>query len=209
MKNGPIEWKLLYRSLALLLLALLVGSGIMYGGWDYHMDAENALAKLRSQITALQGQKQQQAQLDQQLNQALPMHETLRQRGVVGTGARLQWVEILKEAEQQLKLPGPIRYKLEAARPVTTPFPLPAMPELQLQASRMELNLGLLHEGDLVALIDFLANKKTGLYHFVMCRLQPTGDPTQESGKLSFEVHIQGLCHLEWFNFREQETQKK
>ncbi|MBF0626801.1 MAG: hypothetical protein HQL91_01130 [Magnetococcales bacterium] len=210
MNNARIEWRLLTRAMVLLLVALVSGIGMILVGWHYLDDANLVLDKLRRSIVALQNNLLQQEEQGRVLAMIQPRYDALRQQGVIGPEPRLQWVESIREAEAALKLPVPIKYKLDPARAYTPGYPVPPSQDYQLFASRMEMTIGMLHEGDLLALIAFLAQKKAGLIQFTQCRMQPQSDakPAGKAGS-RFKVNVQATCQVEWFNFRETESKSR
>lgn len=210
--NAPaIEWKLLTSALLVLGLSLLVDVGMIVGGMQYRDEAEEHLDKLHKTIATLQKQKKEMSTQSRILAEIMPRYERLRQRGLVGVESRMGWMESLKEAEQSLKLPAPIRYKLEPARPLVPPFPPPPNSGFQLFSSRMELTLGLLHEGDLFNLIDFLEKKRVGVYHIRQCGLrhQPRDPKEGAATGPGPGVNLQGGCVMEWFSLRETEVKNR
>jgi hypothetical protein len=71
----------------------------------------------------------------------------LRQRGLVGDERRLEWLDAIRQAQDQLKLP-PLSYEIEPQQAVQLEAPLD-LGEFQLRGSRMRLHMELLHELDL------------------------------------------------------------
>lgn len=71
----------------------------------------------------------------------------LRQRGLVGDERRLEWLDTMRRAQAQLKLP-PLSYEIEPQQVVQLETPLD-LGEFQLRGSRMHLHMELLHELDL------------------------------------------------------------
>ncbi|MBF0214606.1 MAG: hypothetical protein HQM00_13760 [Magnetococcales bacterium] len=210
MKNLPVEWPLLTRPLVLFSGALLLGIGMVIGAWAYRDDAGTTLEKLRKSIQTLRSQRQQQEEMNRILIDIQPKHEELKQRGVIGAEPRLHWIETIKAAKPALKLPTPIRFKLEPARAYTPEFPLPASPDYQLMASHMELGLGLVHEGDLMSLIEFLEKSKAGLIRFTQCKVTVSNPQKPDANPFSKpQVNLTGTCQLEWFNFRETENRSR
>ncbi|MBF0153202.1 MAG: hypothetical protein HQL64_05630 [Magnetococcales bacterium] len=209
MKNSHIEWKMLTGSMVLLLLSVLVDIGVILAGLQYSSDAVDNMDKLNKTIATLQGQKRRQEEQNQLLVVMKPKHEELLRRGVVGQEPRMSWVEAIKEAEQVLRLPSSILFKLEPARLISPP-PVPlAGNDLQLFASHMEITLGLAHEGDLFDFIAFLEKKNVGLFHFKKCKLQAVTNDGQTGQTPRIGVNLQGVCHLEWFTFREAHGKAK
>jgi len=71
----------------------------------------------------------------------------LRQRGLVGDERRLEWLDAIRQSQEELKLP-PLSYEIEPQQAVQLEAPLD-LGEFQLRGSRMRLHMELLHELDL------------------------------------------------------------
>ncbi|MBF0427904.1 MAG: hypothetical protein HQL94_03210 [Magnetococcales bacterium] len=197
---------MLTRGLMILGFSLLLDVGLITVGWYYNDDAEVSLEELQKKIASLRAQLKKQENQSQILAMMQPKYDALRQLGAIGPEPRLQWVEALHEAETTLKLPTPIRYKLDPIRLYTPPFPLPQGQGFQLYASRMELTLGLVHEGDLFDLMDFLEKKKVGFFQFTQCKLDTMTNEPLEGKKLKAGVNLKGMCLLEWFTFQSMDN---
>lgn len=71
----------------------------------------------------------------------------LRQRGLVGDERRLEWLDAIRQTQEQLKL-APLSYEIEPQQTVHLESPLD-LGDFELQGSRMRLHMELLHELDL------------------------------------------------------------
>jgi hypothetical protein len=71
----------------------------------------------------------------------------LRQRGLVGDERRLEWLDAIRQTQEQLKL-APLSYEIEPQQAVQLESPLD-LGDFELRGSRMRLHMELLHELDL------------------------------------------------------------
>ncbi|MYN30731.1 hypothetical protein [Duganella levis] len=71
----------------------------------------------------------------------------LRQRGLVGDERRLEWLDAIRQTQEQLKL-APLSYEIEPQQIVQLDSPLD-LGDFELRGSRMRLHMELLHELDL------------------------------------------------------------
>jgi hypothetical protein len=71
----------------------------------------------------------------------------LRQRGLVGDENRLEWLDAIRQTQEQLKL-APLSYEIEPQQTVHLESPLD-LGDFELRGSRMRLHMELLHELDL------------------------------------------------------------
>ncbi|MBF0296789.1 MAG: hypothetical protein HQL96_16515 [Magnetococcales bacterium] len=208
MKGLAGEWRRLTGSGALLLFSLLVDAGMILGGMAYLEDAEETLAKLRASIATLREQQRRNEGQNRELELLQPGYDRLRALGVPGEEPRMRWVEALHDLERELKLPAPVQYKLEPARPFTGAPVQGGGERMRLFVSPMEITFGMIHEGDLFEMIGVLERKQVGLFRFLRCRMALAG---REAGEKAFRsgVNLTGECGLEWFTIREEEGKGK
>ncbi|MBF0427244.1 MAG: hypothetical protein HQL66_15635 [Magnetococcales bacterium] len=200
----PIEWKLLRGGIGLLLLATSLATTMIWGSLDYRAQAEKRIEELEKTITKLRTRKNQDEKLEQILVQLRPRYEEFRKMGSIGEEPRLLWVEAIQDAEKVLKLPAPIRFKLDPPQPFTSAFATPPTQEYLVLSSRMELTLGLLHEGDLLNLIHFLQQKKVGIMHVNRCRIQQARPLPEDREIRDVGINLEGSCSLDWLTLRER-----
>jgi hypothetical protein len=92
----------------------------------------------------------------------------LRQRGLIGEERRLEWVDAIRQVQEELQLP-PLSYEIDPQQPVRLEAALD-LGDYQLRGSRMRLHMELLHEMDL---FDFLASLHTrGFFASQDCTLK-------------------------------------
>lgn len=95
----------------------------------------------------------------------------LRERGLIGEEKRLEWVDAIRQTQEQRKL-LPLSYEIDPQQPVRLESALD-LGEYQLQGSRMRLHMELLHEMDL---FDFLEDLRERSFFAVQdCSIKRLG----------------------------------
>jgi len=196
-----VDWKGFRVALALFVLAL-GGSASMFEAASHYRGAEEA--RLEASVLALRESRDKFRFMDEEerLIEALtPRYQVLEARGIIGSESRLDWVEALRSASRRLVLPE-LRYALG------TQEQLPAERAARsamfgIHRSVMELHLGLLHEEDLLRLIDLIEAEAQGLFSVSSCHIRRVGkDFVQHPGALN----LRAACALEWFTLRPVEA---
>jgi hypothetical protein len=114
----------------------------------------------------------------------------LRQRGLIGDERRLEWLDAIRQTQEQLKLP-PLSYEIEPQQVVTLEAPLD-LGEFQLRGSRMHLHMELLHELDL---FNFFVNLRDNSYFAVQdCSIKRLGVVAGTPGASTLGAD----CTLNW-----------
>lgn len=117
----------------------------------------------------------------------------LEAAGIVGGEERLAWAQGLRDAADGLGLPY-LRYNVAPRQPFEPEW-LMTGAEAPVTATLMELQAGLVHEGDLLALLDWLRTGSPGHFTVTGCSLERVG------GELPPEpdrANIAGACQLRW-----------
>jgi hypothetical protein len=117
--------------------------------------------------------------------------------GFVGRERRLDWIETLREARMDLTLPRigyAIEPQLQAIAPVESYM---ASDDVQIHLSRAQLEIGLLHELDLLHFVDALQRRAPGLIRVDHCELKWQAAGTENLG---IGANIHALCSLQIFS---------
>jgi hypothetical protein len=120
--------------------------------------------------------------------------------GVVGQEARLSWIETLKKKTLQHRIPR-IRYRIDSRMP-TSPEALGYTPEasepVSIYRTRMELDMDLLHEAEVVIMLGALKREAEGLFTIDQC------DLVRVSEQLSWDLstNFRGICTLQWHTIK-------
>ncbi|WP_258001097.1 hypothetical protein [Janthinobacterium sp. ROICE36] len=97
-----------------------------------------------------------------------PQFLALRQRGLIGEENRLAWIDAIRRSQEQRKL-LPISYDISPQQGLQVPLPM-VMGQYHLRGSRMRLQMDLLHEMDLLNLLDDL--RQAGYFAVQECTLK-------------------------------------
>ncbi len=124
-------------------------------------------------------------------------YERFQEQGFIGTESRLDWIETLRVAAAELKLPS-LTYAVEPQLGVLAPVPsTSAETDIQIFSSRLELELGLVHELDLVNLFDRLQSAAPGLVKVDRCSMQRRSEP---DALQTADPNILAMCSLHMFS---------
>ncbi len=117
--------------------------------------------------------------------------------GFVGRESRLDWIQTIRSAARGLELPN-VTYSLEPQLEVVRPVE-PASPdaEIQIFLSRLEIELGLVHELDLLRFFDRLELEAPGLMKVDRCNMSRQNAPGRDLGS---DTNINASCSLMIFS---------
>ncbi|KQQ40315.1 hypothetical protein ASF61_05960 [Duganella sp. Leaf126] len=123
----------------------------------------------------------------------------LRQRGLIGEERRLEWVDAIRQVQDELQLP-PLSYQIEPQQAVRLEAALD-LGDYQLRGSRMRLHMELLHEMDLFEFLGGLHAR--GFFAAQDCSLKRLaaaagGQRDQAGGAAAAGGNLGVDCTLNW-----------
>jgi len=119
-----------------------------------------------------------------------PIYQQLLARRLVGTENRLDWLDALRQVQDQYRLPS-IAYDIAPRQPVVV-SPAMDLGRYRLYTTRMRVQMDLLHEGDLFALLSGL--RAQGHSTVQECTLKrPTAAPNTPLAPT-----VTAACTLNW-----------
>ncbi|WP_426171969.1 hypothetical protein [Pseudoduganella sp. R-34] len=128
----------------------------------------------------------------EEIRQYQPQFVELRRRGLVGPERRLDWVEAIRQIQEQRRL-LPLTYEIEVQQPYRLETSLPTG-EYALLGSRMALHMDLLHELDL---LNFLSDLRlSGTFAVQDCVIRRAAGAAPVAGVLSPTLNAD--CTLNW-----------
>lgn len=193
MNLREFNWPVVRLPLVALLVAMAVAGASVY--WTEQQRARTAAA-LRGEEAALAAVRQRVSQSDQEkqvILRYLQTYEDLRNQGVIGPEQRVNWLDGLRAASQRVRV---FELNYELSHQTLSALPLEST-AYQLHQSVMKLNMRLLHEGDVLNLLQALDEQRAGLYLLNGCTV------TRINGNrsaLRYEPHVEANCELTWLS---------
>ncbi|WP_019919482.1 hypothetical protein [Methyloversatilis discipulorum] len=180
---------------ALLALAMaLAGAAAVWASTrlagDVRQAHERALVARTEAQRALAGARAEEAEIAAKIDR----FRHLVERGAVGTEQRLAWVELIRDARARHQL-GAVDYEFSPQRPLDPLIAPPDADQLEAAGSTLRIRMPLLHEGQLIALLDDLAFNASAVVRVRECsvtRAAVAGDAEQ----------LVADCLLDWITFR-------
>ncbi len=200
MNQRDLDWAYLRQGLQSAAL-LLLACGVVWG----------ATTAYRTRVTATQADDQQTLNsLEAERNELTERRDARRKfawifkqlsmNGVVGEEQRLALVQATRAAGRELRLPY-LRYTTGPQQPFEAPWLVPGV-AAPVRVSLMDLQLGLVHELDLLRLLEQL-NEAPGRPEVRSCSLELLGvDKAAEPDK----TNLGGNCQLAMYSIPREST---
>lgn len=194
MSLRELDWHYLRQGLTGPVVLLFVGA-IAWGASTVYrtrltdnLDTERqSLASLEQERSDLTGRREAQRQF-------AAVYDQLEADGVVGDDQRLIWVQNARDAGDAIGLPY-LRYTTSPQRAFKAPW-LVRDVSAPVAISVMELQMGLVHEQDLLRMFARL-RESPGLFQVQSCALERLGQGTTPEPD---KANITGTCQLAWFS---------
>jgi hypothetical protein len=127
----------------------------------------------------------------------LPDYQILILQGFIGEEQRIHWMDDLRNVNLHYKFFG-ISYDISAQHEYKPAFPLD-MGSFKLHRSIMKLNFAMLHELDLLVLLNALFEDKSPYFMMRDCNITRIPD----GGRNKFSPNLNATCELDWITITE------
>ena len=202
MRLADVDWAVLRGALAMLVVALVTGGGALAGGYHFWDRMQKEYRAKNTELVSVRSRYQSIDEEERLIELYLPTYRTLEEQGIIGREHRLDWIEALREASRDMKLPG-LRYSIDSQTAYKPEFPVETG-AFEVFASNMTLDLGLLHEGDLPDVLRRIDGRAPGLYSVSKCTIARA---VPELGRDPTKANLRALCDLRWYTVRRPESE--
>ncbi len=192
-KDNKIDWSILKGAIILFSICLVLGSSLIIWGYYFNSKLSKELSRNKALFQSVSRRYLDVDQEEKLLQEYYPQFVSLYNRGIIGREKRLNWIEVLRQSGEKIQLPG-LRYSINSQEEFNPGFPI-NYGGYTIYRSSMELNLGLLHEGDFFALLNYIDENAEGSYTISECAFN------KSSGQIVFEknqTNITATCVLNW-----------
>jgi len=192
-KKNEIDWSLLKGPLIVFCICFIIASGLVAGSYYFNSSLNKEYKKNKNTFQSISRRYLDVDQEEKLLRDYYPKFVKLYNEGIIGREKRLNWIEALRQAGEQIDLPT-LSYSINTREEHIPEYVIDYSGYL-LYRSSMELNLGLMHEGDLFKLIDYINQAAKGTYTLTEC------DFRANNSEIKFEknaANISASCLLYW-----------
>jgi hypothetical protein len=193
MQVFDVDWQFLVRHTLVPVLTAAAAAGLLVTGLWLHGQTTALLAELNSNQDAIHEDYQALVYRRRLVDRYHRRYDKFQELGFVGTESRLDWIETMREASTDLTLPrvsfaiGP---QLDVVAPVES---VRTGNGTSLHLSRLQVQMGLVHEIDLLRFFDDLQTKAPGLITVDRCDLEWQSDPRSP---LDVRANIHADCSI-------------
>ena len=194
MAQNKVDWMVLRGAVGVFSICLLIGGTLL--GVSHYFQNEMA-TEYRNNHARFRDISRKYLAVDEEeriVERNYPTFVRLYESGILGEEHRLSWLESLRRAGERIQLPE-IDFRINSQSVYQADFPVD-LGAFDINVSEMDLTLGLLHEGDLLNLLDALNDEAEGFYSVSRCEANRVNE------KAEFDPSrptITATCRLNWF----------
>ncbi|HSF48770.1 MAG TPA: hypothetical protein VLA73_10445 [Burkholderiales bacterium] len=177
--------------LFMLIAVLALGAYMMERMVDKQQAALDRLEREQGHLREARQRYEQSGQERALIERYLPEYRRLEREGFIGPGARVNWLDALRVADQQVELFG-AEYELGPQKAYPT---APGGDQLPMSRAPMKISFQLLHEADLTRFFLILREQRVGIFELNQCTLARIG---AQSALARYEPKLQAECEVSW-----------
>ncbi len=190
------DWNYLLDDMLIPAISVVCAALVLVASWWFH-DREEAIFDIySSNQNAIHEDYDALVYRRRLIDRYHRRYKEFQQTGFVGMERRLDWIETIRTVATGLDLPS-VNYSLEPQRAVAKPVESASDADIQIRLSRLELELGLVHELDLLRFFRRLQAEAPGLMKVDQCSLVRVAASDQA---LKAEANITANCSLQVFS---------
>ena len=191
------DWQKLQFPVLILGLVIVIASLLVWFTGSREMLIQEALIKQESELRQARSRYQDSGAEKEAIIKYLPPYQQLIEQGFVGEERRIEWIDELRTINQQYKLFG-INYSIGTQENYKLPFQHNAG-NFILHRSVMQFDSALLHEGDLLTILDALHGKRFAPFMVRECEITRIGSAISNKFLPNLNLH----CELDWLTLTE------
>lgn len=197
MKTENITLKILGGSIAIFTISTIVSVSMVVGAYYFQRQMQQEYNRANAAFQSISSRYLAVDEEEKLIRSFLPDFVSMYHNGIIGDEQRLNWIEVLRTAGDNINLPS-LTYQIESQQAYTPPFSL-SLGRFSLYSSKMLLNMQLLHEGDLFRILETLDREAKGSYTVTSCTL---GQNTSEITDSPNAGNISARCELIWYTIK-------
>ncbi len=128
----------------------------------------------------------------------------LESNGTFGEEQRLKWVEAIESSARSQKIPY-LKYTIDKRQQLDSPQLLRSYPDIDIFISPMQLEMQLLHEGDLLALLNTLQASTASLFDIQQCAITRNINSHASVLDSGTDKNFSSRCTLNWYTIQKRQ----
>lgn len=197
-------FKYLHKELIIFLLCVLISTIILVIAQHNWQDSFDQNQQASNTMTTAKHRYQNALERKRLLETYESRFTQLQKNGTFGEEQRLQWVDAIEFSARSQKIPY-LKYTIDKRLKVDSPQLLRAFPDIDIFISPMQLEMQLLHEGDLFALLNTLQSSTENLFDIQQCAITRNISSSSSVLTSGTDRNFSARCTLNWYTLQNQQ----
>jgi hypothetical protein len=197
MKHNVVDWSVLRTSIIVLVISLAFSAVLLTGSFYFQKTMQAEYDRNQSRFLSISNRYLAVDEEERLIRNYYPEFVELHNRGIFGREHRLDWIETLRASGEIIDIPS-LRYEISSQTEYQQDLPV-NMGRFRLYSSTMRISMDMLHEGDLLRLLETLNRMQSGIYSVSDCSFTQRGSIDVEDIRRG---NITSSCNLHWFNIK-------
>jgi len=196
------DWKKLILPAAICAALLAAGGALIWGATQSQRSARVLLAAAQKDRTEKAERLARIAEEEREVREKLQVYEQLQRLNILGEERRLEWADAINRIRAERELLD-LKYKVDRQRLLVS---LPGKPgSVDFFASPMQVQIALLHEGDLVRFLSDLRASGNAYYSVKHCDINRTGQAATGTG---LTPRLRADCDIDLITIQDRGAKK-
>ncbi len=191
--ESNIDWSVLKLSLIMFAIIVVISGSMLTASYYFNANMEKEYKQNKNQFQSISRRYLDIDQEEQLLLDYYPKFVKLYNEGLIGREKRLNWIEALRKSGEKVDIPK-LSYSIESQAEFIPGYTIDYS-GYKLYTSRMELMLGMLHEGDIFNLLNELNSNAKGMYTVNECSFRKSGSGIEFRKDY---INVDTVCTLQW-----------
>lgn len=195
---GRMKW-----AIAFLVILSACGGGAVWSTLQLQKAAEKSIRETTAARNDIRVRLARARDEQVELNDKIRRYQAIREQGYIGPEQRLDWVEAIARIKAARRI-----YRLEYDFAPQRPADASVLPGghgaggFDIMASQMRMQVQILHEGELLGLIDDIRKSVRALIQLRSCTMERVTGVS--AGDRNNPAPLKAECTLEWITLRER-----
>lgn len=197
MKREYIDWSILRGALIIFVVVVTVSAAIGITGYYFRSAMQQEYSQAQASFNRISSRYLRVDEQEILIQDYYPEFLDLYQQGIIGPERRLDWLESIQQVSDNLEIPG-LRYEIESQQESKRDWPF-STGKFRIYSSNMKLNLDMMHELDLLRLVDRLDRVGGGFFSLTDCQISRRSmdmDVSMDS------ANVNAACNLQWYSLK-------
>lgn len=209
MKLGLSDLREVKGSLFAAALMIAVGAASAISAHERARSAESDERAAAAERSSFEQKLQRVSEEEKEIKLKASLFDDLQKRGIIGEEQRLDWVELLRDIRDRHRLID-LQYEISPQRPLESDAKNGSAGNagdtagFRFYVSSMKVQLKLLHEEDLIRLLEELQQRAKALIQVKSCSVARL--PHNGAERAASPAHLQAECQIDWITVRTSAT---